>query len=134
MSFRKYIRVSLKSSDGRSIGFYEYDPTDSMSIVRFGHLQSVIHEVSEELKQFDYISPEGRTAGGNTVRLRELEKRLFDAVDYWLGTNSAKHIFKEIRPFASVNGGKFWFSVVLSGIGKKLIPNDADSEKGEKHE
>lgn len=130
MGVKQYTRANITDRKGREIGYFTFDPDDSMMLLRFQQLRAVVNEVTEGLGQLDNISPDGKTAGSDTRQLRRLEKRLYSALDYFLGTDSSKHIFKELRPFACMSAGGFWFTVVIDGIIKTLFP-ELKNHKGE---
>ena len=130
MNVKRYRRMSFLNTTGQEIGYFTYDPGDSMMITRFGHLKSESREVIEELKRLA-AGPEGQLTGSEQKQLRKLEKRVCDALDYFLGTESAKHVFGEIKPFALMDGGRFWFSMVFESIVSAVFPKLEKTEKGE---
>ena len=127
-------RISIKNTSGREVGFFTYDPDDPMLLLRFEHLRSVLLTICKELDRFDY-SPDGRTTGGRKTRqLQKLERRLCDAIDYFLGSASSKHLFGEIKPFAALKTGRFWFDHVVTAILETVFPDMNEAEKREKIE
>ena len=130
MNVKRFRRIAFMNTTGQEIGYFTFDPGDSMMITRFGHLKSESREVIEELKRLA-DGPEGQLTGSEQKQLRKLEKRVCDALDYFLGTESAKHVFGEIKPFALMDGGRFWFSMVFESIVSAVFPKLDKTEKGE---
>lgn len=128
MKVKGFRRVSLLNTTGREIGYFTYETGDPMMVLRFGHLKSVSREVIEELMKI-YDGPEGELTGAEEKQLKKLENRICDALDYFLGTESSKHVFREIKPFALMDGGRFWYSVVIDRIVKAVFPVLEETER-----
>ena len=117
------VPVSIYNEEiGEKIGTIWFNPTDTGLITRY-------QEASERLRNLD-IPDEEELTPETFARLNQEFRDLFD---FLLNRSVSGELFKVCEPLARVNGGEYYFSVLLAAIiqlaGDVLDERNAESER-----
>lgn len=117
------VPVSIYNEEiGEKIGTIWFNPTDTGLITRY-------QEASERLRNLD-IPDEEELTPETFARLNQEFRDLFD---FLLNRSVSGELFKVCEPLARVNGGEYYFSVLLAAIiqlaGEVLDERNAESER-----
>ena len=117
------VPVSIYNEEiGEKIGTIWFNPTDTGLITRY-------QEASERLRNLD-IPDEEELTPETFARLNQEFRDLFD---FLLNRSVSGELFKVCEPLARVNGGEYYFSVLLEAIiqlaGEVLDERNAESER-----
>lgn len=100
------VPVSIYNEEiGEKIGTIWFNPTDTGIIKRY-------KEASERLRTLDI--PDGADLVGETVdKINQTFREMFDAL---LNRKVSDELFRVCEPLARVNGGEYYFEVLLAAI------------------
>ena len=101
------VSIPLKDLQRRDIGAFVFDPADAGLMERIDTLLRELPGITTGLYGVCRISANGTARGIDGIILRDVEQRLYSAVDKAFGAGTAAGIFKTMRPFAVVNN-RFW--------------------------
>ena len=101
------ISIPLKDLQGQEVGAFAFDPADEGLKGRIDTLLQELPGITSRLCGVCRISTNGTARGIDGIILRDVEQRLYSAVDKAFGAGTAAGIFKTMRPFAVVNN-RFW--------------------------
>lgn len=109
------VTYNIKDSEGREFGEFTFNPSDTDIVKRYG-------KVIEKLEKLEI--PEDM-AGENQIE--EIDKVIYEEIDYLLNTNVSEAFFSIMGPFSPLASGKFFVESVLDAIGQAI-----ENETGER--
>lgn len=120
------ITVPIKNTIGELVGEFKFRPTDFNIVKRYNEISEKFAEVIKPLADANIdVNGEGEDEESMKI-LDEVEKNLFELVDYLFDGNMAEAFFGKMHAFSPVDG-KFYCENVLNAVGE-FISRKFDSE------
>lgn len=120
------ITVPIKNTIGELVGEFRFRPTDFNIVKRYNEISEKFADVIKPLAEAN-ITANGEGADEDSIKiLNEVEKGLFDLVDYLFDGNAAEAFFGKMHAFSPVDG-KFYCENVLNAVGE-FISRKFDAE------
>ena len=120
------ITVPIKNTIGELVGEFKFRPTDFNIVKRYNEISDKFADVIKPLADAN-IDANGEGEDEESMKiLDEVEKNLFDLVDYLFDGNMAEAFFGKMHAFSPVDG-KFYCENVLNAVGE-FISRKFDSE------
>lgn len=113
----------LVNLDGKLLGQLTFNPSDVNIVKR--HTE-VMRQLTELKKNFNKNVKESTISED----LAELDRIVYEKVDYLLGADVSKTIFSIMGPFSPLDNGQFFIENVMDAIGKVIQSESA--KKAEK--
>lgn len=127
------IMVPIKNTLGELVGEFKFRPTDIGIINRYNEISEKLPEIVKPLEEAN-IEPNGEGSDEDSMKIiNEVEKELFELVDYLFGGNAAEAFFGKMHAFSPVDG-KFYCENVLNAVGAFISKKfEAEAKKVSAH-
>lgn len=101
------ITIELVDENGREIGTFDFNPSDS----------NIIRRYKEVVEHFGEISQSIRDAGGlGEEEVGRISDEIAQQIDYLLGYNVSEQVFCRLGALTITGNGDLYFERVLDGI------------------
>ena len=104
------VTVDVENENGKKIGEFEFVPTDTDIVNRYGSVVEFFNNVSFNENE------------GNEEIVKKFSSQIRDQFDHLFNYPVSDSIFSKCGPLTPVQNGDFFFEVVLDGI-RGLIEN-----------
>lgn len=111
------VTYNIKDQDGREFGTFTFNPSDTDIVKRY-------EKVIGRLEKLEIPEPKD---GENPFE--EVDKVIYEQIDYLLNGNVAEAFFSIMGPFSPLASGRFFIESVLDAIGQAI-----QNETGERVE
>lgn len=98
------VTVDVENENGKKIGEFEFVPTDTDIVNRYGSVVEFFNNVSFNENE------------GNEEIVKKFSSQIRDQFDYLFKNPVSDSIFSKCGPLTPVQNGDFFFEVVLDGI------------------
>lgn len=98
------VTVDVENENGKKIGEFEFVPTDTDIVNRYGSVVEFFNNVSFNENE------------GNEEIVKKFSSQIRDQFDYLFNYPVSDSIFSRCGPLTPVQNGDFFFEVVLDGI------------------
>ena len=104
------VTVDVENENGKKIGAFEFVPTDTDIVNRYGSVVEFFNNVSFNENE------------GNEEIVKKFSSQIRDQFDHLFNYPVSDSIFSKCGPLTPVQNGDFFFEVVLDGI-RGIIEN-----------
>lgn len=127
------ITVPIKNPNGEQIGVFKFRPSDIGIINRYNEIVDRLPEIVKPLEGAN-IEPSGEGSDIESMEIiNEVEKKLFELIDYLFDGNAAEAFFGKMHAFSPVDG-KFYCENVLDAVGAFISKRfEAEAKKVSAH-
>lgn len=101
------VQVAIENENGRKIGEFEFIPTDTDIVNRYGKVVDFFNNV-----KFDQEAKEDE----KEEKIRQFSAQIREQLDYLLNYTVSENIFQQCGPLTVTQNGDFFFESVLDGI------------------
>lgn len=109
--------IPIFNKSHQEVGKITFVPTDLNIIDRFNETVGKIESIAGRLEKASISADgEGETGSDDEI-LKNVEKELFEKVNYILGGDFAEAFFGKVNPFSPTKSGKFYFENALNSLG-----------------
>lgn len=103
----------IANKEGKVLGTFSFNPSDTNIIKRHT-------EVVAALEKLEMQKPEGETEEKWEDTMQEMEKIVFEKIDYLLNAEVSKDFFSIMGPFSPLASGQYFVESVIDAIGQAI--------------
>lgn len=103
----------IANKEGKVFGTFSFNPSDTNIIKRHA-------EVVAALEKLEMQKPEGETEEKWEDTMQEMEKIVFEKIDYLLNAEVSKDFFSIMGPFSPLASGQYFVESVIDAIGQAI--------------
>lgn len=112
----------IKNASGKLLGQIAFNPSDVGILARHG-------EVTKQLRALQLAWSKKRKKMSVSQELQELDKIVYEKVDYIFNADISKVLFSIMGPFSLMDDGQFWVEYILEVLGKVIEDETKKSTK-----
>lgn len=103
----------IANKEGKVLGTFSFNPSDTNIIKRHA-------EVVTALEKLETKKPEDETEEKWEDSMQEMEKVVFEKIDYLLNAEVSKDFFSIMGPFSPLASGQYFVESVIDAIGQAI--------------
>ena len=105
------VTVQVEDENGKLLGQFDFNPTDSNILKRYGHVVDFFNGLSLD---------EGLSETEQLAQMDALADDIGGQFDLLLGGEVAAGLFAQCGPLTVMRDGRFFFEAVLEGVGSVI--------------
>lgn len=103
----------IANKEGKVLGAFSFNPSDTNIIKRHA-------EVVAELEKLEMQKPEGEAEEKWEDAIQEMEKIVFEKINYLLNAEVSKDFFAIMGPFSPLASGQYFVESAIDAIGQAI--------------